>query len=108
LLGTGVLAFSGNALANDSSELEALRALVQELDQKIRVLDRKSELAEEKAEAEKKAAPKVVAGDKGFGIESADGQFKFRLSGLLHADHRWAIDRSEEHTSELQSREKLV
>jgi hypothetical protein len=32
LLGTGVLAFSGNALANDSSELEALRALVQELD----------------------------------------------------------------------------
>src|SRR5690606_18212138 len=93
--GTAVLAFSGNALADDSSEMEAVRALVQELDQKIRVRDRKSELAEEKAEAEKKAAPKVVAGDKGFGIESADGQFKFRLSGLLHADHRWAIDDDE-------------
>jgi phosphate-selective porin OprO/OprP len=92
LLGTGAATFSGSAIANDSSELEALRALVQELDQKIRVLDRKSELAEEKAATEKKAAPKIVAGDKGFGIESADGQHKLRLSGLLHVDHRWAID----------------
>lgn len=92
LLSAGTLAFSGNVLANDSAELEALRALVQELDQKVRVLDRKGELAEEKAASEKKAAPKVVAGDKGFGIESADGQHKFRLSGLLQADHRLAID----------------
>ncbi len=92
LLSTGALTFSNAALANDSSELEALRALVQELDQKIRVIDRKNEVAAEAAAAEKKAAPKVVASDKGFGIESADGQFKFKLSGLLQADHRLAID----------------
>lgn len=95
LIGSGALAFSGNAFANDNSELEALRALVQELDQKIRVIDRKNEVAAEAAAAEKKAAPKVVASDKGFGIESADGQFKFKLSGLLHADHRLAIDDDE-------------
>lgn len=92
LLSTGALTFSGNALANDSKELEELRALVQELDQKIRVIDRKNEVASEAAAAEKKAAPKVIASDKGFGIESNDGQFKFKLSGLLHADHRLAID----------------
>ncbi|CAG0954390.1 hypothetical protein MTYP_00374 [Methylophilaceae bacterium] len=92
LLSSGALAFSGSAVANDSSELEELRALVQELDQKIRVIDRKNEVASEAAAAEKKAAPKVIASDKGFGIESPDGQFKFRLSGLLHVDHRWAID----------------
>lgn len=60
LLSAGTLAFSGNVLANDSAELEALRALVQELDQKVRVLDRKGELAEEKAASEKKRRPKSL------------------------------------------------
>lgn len=48
------LTLSGQAYANDSEELEKLRALVQELDQKIKVLDRKGELAEEAAAAKKK------------------------------------------------------
>lgn len=95
LLTSGAFTLSGHALANDSKELEELRALVQELDQKIRVIDRKNEVAAETAATEKKTAPKVIANDKGFGIESADGQFKFKLSGLLQADHRLAIDDDE-------------
>jgi len=86
LVGSGIIATP--ALANDNSELEALRALVQELDQKVRVLDRKNEIAAEEAAAKKKETPVVVAGDKGFGIKSADGNFEFKLRGLLQADNR--------------------
>ncbi|MDX9951947.1 MAG: hypothetical protein RBS75_07605, partial [Methylophilaceae bacterium] len=88
LIGSGALAFSGNAFANDNSELEALRALVQELDQKIRVLDRKGEIAEEKAAADKKAAPVIKANSGGFSIGSADGAHVFKLRGTLQADNR--------------------
>ncbi|HEY3326299.1 MAG TPA: porin [Novimethylophilus sp.] len=88
LVGSGVLAVSSPVLANDSEELEKLRALVQELDQKIRVLDRKNELAAEEAAAKKKETPVVKASEKGFGLQSADGQHEIRLRGLLQADGR--------------------
>lgn len=92
LISSGVIASPELALANDSSELEQLRALVQELDQKVRVLDRKNELAAEEAAAAKKSAPVLVAGDKGFGLKSADGNFEFKLRGLLQADNRTFFD----------------
>jgi phosphate-selective porin OprO and OprP len=88
LIGGGVLGLSGQASANDSEELEQLRALVQQLDQKIRVLDRKAELAEEDAAKKKKETPIVKASEKGFGLESADGQNTIKLRGLLQADYR--------------------
>lgn len=88
LISGGFLALSGNAYANDSDELEQLRALVQELDQKVKVLDRKSELAEEAAAAKKKETPVVKASEKGFSLESADGKNVIKLRGLLQADYR--------------------
>ena len=87
LIASGVLLGSNLAFANDSDELEKLRALVQELDQKVRVLDRKSEIAAEESAAKKKGAPVLVAGDKGFGLKSADGQFEYKLRGLLQLDY---------------------
>ena len=45
---------SSPVYANDSTELEDLRALVQQLDQKVKVLERKSENNEEAAVAIKK------------------------------------------------------
>jgi phosphate-selective porin OprO/OprP len=89
LIGGGIITSPATAYANDSSELEQLRALVQELDQKVRVLDRKSELAAEAAEAEKKNAPVVSASEKGFGLKSADGKNEIKLRGLLQADYRY-------------------
>ncbi len=76
------------AYANDKEEIERLRALIQELDQRIRVLDRKQEIAAEEAAAKQKATPVVTASDKGFGIKSSDGQFEYRLRGLVHLDYR--------------------
>lgn len=88
LLSTGALTFSNAAIANDSSELEELRALVQELDQKIRVLDRKGELAEAAAKKEKEKQPVIKANSGGFTIGSADGAHVFKLRGVLQADNR--------------------
>jgi phosphate-selective porin OprO/OprP len=82
------LSLSTPALANDSDELEKLRALVQDLEQKVKIIDRKNEIAEETAAAKKKDTPTVKASEKGFGIQSADGQHEIRFRGLLQADGR--------------------
>ncbi len=76
------------AQANDQQEISRLKALIEELDQRLRVLDRKQEIAAEEAAAKQKSAPVVTASDKGFGIKSADGQFEYRLRGLAHFDYR--------------------
>ncbi|GBG15802.1 phosphate-selective porin OprO and OprP [Novimethylophilus kurashikiensis] len=89
IVGGGALAATSPALANDSDELEKLRALVQELDQKISVLDRKSEIAEEEAAAKKNQTPIVSASDQGFGIKSVDGNFELRLRGQVQTDGRY-------------------
>jgi len=90
------LTFSGQALANDSEELEKLRQLVQELDQKLKVLDRKGELAEEAAAAKKKETPVVKAGTGGFSFASADGKNEIKFRGIIQADHREFLDGASE------------
>ena len=87
LIASGILLASNAALAGDT-EIEALRKTIEELDQKIRIIERKNELAEAQAVADKQKAPMLVAGDKGFALKSADGNFEFKLRGLLQADSR--------------------
>ena len=74
--------------ANDSTELEELRGLVQELSQQVKVLARKGEITEEETVAAKKTTPVVKASAGGFGFESADGKNVIKLRGLLQADYR--------------------
>ena len=76
------------AHANDQQEINRLKALIEELDQRVRVLDRKQEIATEEAAARQKSTPIVTASDKGFGIKSADGDFEYRLRGVAHLDYR--------------------
>lgn len=89
LISSGALGLATPATANDSSELEQMRALVQQLDQKVRILDRKAELAEKVAATKKKETPVVKASEKGFGLESAGGKNVIKLRGLLQADYRY-------------------
>ena len=84
----GALVYSQSALANDSAELEALRAQVQELDQKIKVLARKDEIGEEEAVAKKKETPTVRASQDGFGLKSADGKNEIKFRALAQLDYR--------------------
>ncbi|MEI9960465.1 MAG: porin [Limisphaerales bacterium] len=60
----------------------------QELQQQIRILERKNELAAEAADAKAKAAPKITAGQNGFGFVSADTNFALRVKGLMQLDSR--------------------
>ncbi len=76
------------AHANDSAEIEKLRAQIEELDQKLRVLGRKQEIASEEAAARQKSTPVLAASDKGFGLKSADNQFEYKLRGLVQLDYR--------------------
>ncbi len=88
LLIASAIAAALPAYADDTAEIEKLKAQIQELDQRLRILDRKQELVNEDVAAKQKAAPTVTASDKGFGVKSADGQFEYRLRGLVHFDYR--------------------
>ncbi len=84
----GSVALSTNAYANDSSELEDLRALVQQLDQKVKVLERKSEISEENTITATKTNPLVKVSQDGFGLKSADGKNEIKFRALAQIDYR--------------------
>lgn len=88
LITSGIISLPITASANDSTELEELRNLVQELSQQVKVLARKGEIADEEISAAKKTTPVVKASSSGFGLESADGKNIIKFRGLLQADYR--------------------
>lgn len=88
LLIATALAVAFPAQADDKTEIERLKAQIQELDQRLRVLDRKQEIAADESAAKQKSEPALTASDKGFGLKSADGQFEYRLRGLVQLDYR--------------------
>lgn len=60
-----------------------------DLDQKVRILERRLDLQQEGAAEKAKEAPGVVSGKDGFSLKSADGQFQLKLRGLIHVDARF-------------------
>ena len=60
-----------------------------ELDQKIRVLDRKNEIDKEAAAEKAKTAGQAAAGKDGFNLKSADGNFQLKLRGYVQSDGRF-------------------
>lgn len=89
LIASGIISLPVTASANDSSELEELRGLVQELSQQVKVLQRKGELNDEEVAAAKKDAPVVSASERGFSIKSADGNNELRFRGQIQTDARF-------------------
>lgn len=78
-------AIAGTAIAQETQSAE-------QLDQRIRVLERKLELQQEADAAAAKKTATVSASDKGFAIQSADKSFQFKFRGLLQADGRFFLD----------------
>jgi phosphate-selective porin OprO and OprP len=72
--------------------ITALKKRLDELDQKVKVLERHRELDNETAETRSKEAPRITIDSNGFGISSADTNFVLRLRGYIQADSRWFID----------------
>jgi phosphate-selective porin OprO/OprP len=89
------LLFAGAALAQEPAPEETppppntVEDRLDELDQKVRVLDRKSELDKEAAAEKAKTASSVTSGKDGFSIKSADGAYVLKLRGYTQFDGRF-------------------
>ena len=71
----------------------AVQRRLEELELKVRTLERQQEVSEEVHTAEKaKQTATVSAGADGFALKSTDGAFQLKLRALLHADTRWFFD----------------
>ncbi len=80
------------AMAEDAIP-PAVQRRLEELELKVRTLERQQEVSEEARTAEKaKQTAAVSAGADGFALKSTDGAFQLKLRGLLHADSRWFFD----------------
>jgi phosphate-selective porin OprO and OprP len=63
----------------------------EELEQRLKIVERKLEVQKEDADAKAKETAGASAGEKGFGIRNADGTFELKLRGLLQADGRFFV-----------------
>src|SRR6266516_3037926 len=76
-------------LADETADtINTLKRQIEELDQKVRVLERKSELDREAAAEQAKTSPSLSIGPNGFALQSADTNFVLKLRGLLQLDSR--------------------
>ena len=72
-----------------------LRARLEDLDAQLRILRRQLEVDKEQGTEQARQAPSPAAGRGGFSLQSADGHFRLRFRGLVHADGRFFIRDSE-------------
>jgi len=72
--------------------VEELAARIDELDQQLRVLQRKLEIEKEQAADKAKVTPTVVAGREGYAVKSAEGDFQLKFRGYVQADSRFVGD----------------
>jgi phosphate-selective porin OprO/OprP len=80
------------ALAED--DVSQLKQQVDELDQKIRVLQRQRELDKEAAVERQKETPAVSSGKDGFWLRSADNAYQIRIGGIIQFDSHWYPDKT--------------
>ena len=80
--------------ANAQDETTILKQTVEELQQRVRILERKEELTKEAAAAvdKSKAPPTLSLGAGGLTVQSADSNFVLRLRGYVQADGRFFFD----------------
>lgn len=88
--------FSGTGLraqnAGTETDVNALLRRIGELEQKVKVLDRKRELGEEVAAEKAKTAATVSLGSGGFVVRSADTNFVLKIRGYAQVDGRFYSD----------------
>jgi phosphate-selective porin OprO and OprP len=63
-----------------------------DLDQRLRILERKLELQQEEQVAKAKEAPVIAVNEKGASFKSANGDYEVKIRGLLQGDGRFFLD----------------
>ena len=91
-LAASFIMISPYALAED--DVSQLKQQIDELDQKIRVLQRQRELDKEAAVERQKETPTVSSGKDGFWLRSADNAYQIRIGGIIQVDSHWYPDKT--------------
>jgi phosphate-selective porin OprO/OprP len=81
-------------VARAQEDVTEIKKQLDELDQKIRVLQRLQEIDKEAATAKAKETATVSAGREGFYIRSGDNAYSIRLGGNIQLDTRWYPDKT--------------
>ena len=79
----------GSAVA---AEGEAVEPGLGDLDQRLRILERRLELQQEEQVAKAKEAAVVTVNDKGASLKSANGDYEIKLRCLVQGDARFYLD----------------
>jgi phosphate-selective porin OprO/OprP len=87
-LAAGTLA-AGPASAEPTTQ--ELLQLIEDLNQKVLVLERKLEVQDEATKTAVASTPVVRASPRGFSLQSADGKNQVRLRGVTHVDGRFFV-----------------
>jgi phosphate-selective porin OprO/OprP len=72
--------------APPATAASVLESRLEELDQKVRILERQLEIEKEQAKERASQTPAVGASREGFQFRSGDGNFNLRVRGYLQAD----------------------
>jgi phosphate-selective porin OprO/OprP len=89
VLATAIAAALLPAAAQADPTNEDLLQKIDELSQKVLVLERKLEVQDEATKAAATTTPVVKASPKGFSLASADSQNQLKLRGVMHVDGRF-------------------
>src|SRR5258706_1378934 len=91
-LAASFIMISPYAFAED--DVSQLKQQVDELDEKIRVLQRQRELEKEAAVEKQKEPPTLSSGKDGFWLRSADNAYQIRIGGIIQFDSHWYPDKT--------------
>ena len=75
--------------ADDTTDtIKDLKQQIEQLDQKVRILERNRELEKEAVASKTNDFPRISIGEKGFSFGSSDGAFAINLKGAIQFDSR--------------------
>ncbi len=80
--------FVSAAGQSPTDDLPLLRKQLEDLDQKVKILERQRELEKDAAAEKSKSDPTISIGPGGFQVRSADTNFLLRIRGYVQADAR--------------------
>src|SRR5206468_3008991 len=97
MAGVGAGSSAGrSALAEEAApEKATTEQKLDEVDQRLRILERQKELDKEKEADKARETAQVGAGKDGFYVRSADGSFQLRVRGYVQFDGRFFKDDTE-------------
>jgi phosphate-selective porin OprO/OprP len=105
----GSLAAGQRVHADSTADaINQLKQQIEDLDQKVRVMERQKEIDEEATTAKAKEAPRITVGNAGLSAASGDSNFVFQLHGLIQTDNRTFFNDKDNHGKSIQGNDSFL